>query len=161
MSYPLDVIRVEQPCPADWEAMVGDDRRRYCAGCRKHVHDLTRLTAAEAERLVCASAGSLCIRMARDEAGKLITLDYAPTTAVKAWWMRWKFLAPLTAVLATLGGWVSVRSTARPAIPTMGAVMVVGDMSPLPPRVAPPPPPRVVMGEIAPARQVERPAACD
>src|SRR5262245_48935557 len=88
----LDVLKVQNPCPADWSEMSGDDRSRFCQHCQKPVHDLSQMTLSDAERLVCQAAGSLCVRMHIDDAGKLITLDYEP--AVRSRW-TWKILAPL------------------------------------------------------------------
>ena len=58
-TMPLEVIRVDEPCKADWDAMTGDAARRFCAGCQKHVHNLSAMPREEAERLVCESAGRL------------------------------------------------------------------------------------------------------
>lgn len=73
---PLEVIQIPMPCPADWNAMVGDDRVRFCDGCKKSVHFLSSMTRDEAERLVCESAGNLCVRMAKLADGTVLTVDY-------------------------------------------------------------------------------------
>ena len=41
----LDVITVAEPCTESWEGMSGDDRVRYCQGCRKHVYNLSERIA--------------------------------------------------------------------------------------------------------------------
>jgi hypothetical protein len=75
----LDVIQVGKACDADWARMPGDRTRRFCAHCGKFVHNLSEVSADEAERLVCESAGKLCIRLTREAStGRVITLDYAP-----------------------------------------------------------------------------------
>src|SRR3954468_16640480 len=87
---PLDVMGVGTPCDREWSAMAGDELRRFCAGCGKHVHNLSALTRAEAERLVCERAGSLCVRFARTPDGALRTLDYrTPPAAPKRSWRFW------------------------------------------------------------------------
>lgn len=53
LRVPLEVLRVQTPCTEDWARMSGDARRRYCAGCGLHVHNLSAMTRGEAERLVC------------------------------------------------------------------------------------------------------------
>ena len=131
---PLDLVKIENPCPADWNAMTGDDRSRFCAHCQKHVHDLSQMSLGDAERLVCESAGSLCVRMHRDEAGKLITLDYEQ--AVRRRW-TWKILAPLTAIMALGGGWINYWIAHKPA---KSAISVIAG------KIAPPS--RVLMGDV-------------
>lgn len=48
----LSRTRVATPCRADWDAMVGDDRSRFCGSCRKNVYNLSVMTAAEAATLI-------------------------------------------------------------------------------------------------------------
>ncbi|HSN26584.1 MAG TPA: hypothetical protein VLT45_09865, partial [Kofleriaceae bacterium] len=55
----LPNIRVASPCPADWNAMVGDSRVRACATCNKNVFDLSAMTRADAEALIRATNGDL------------------------------------------------------------------------------------------------------
>src|SRR4051812_2479738 len=73
---PLEVLQIKTPCEADWDTMTGNAQSRFCAHCNKHVHDLSAMPRAQAERLVCENAGNLCVRFARDEAGQVLTLDY-------------------------------------------------------------------------------------
>src|SRR4051794_5315873 len=76
LRIPLEVLKIENPCPADWNAMAGDERKRFCQGCQKHVHNLSTMPREEAERLVCESAGNLCVRMALNAEGKFVTVGY-------------------------------------------------------------------------------------
>src|SRR5688572_33180456 len=78
----LDVIDVNRPCPASWESMEGDERSRFCTGCGRHVHNLSAMTLAEAQRLVCERAGRACVRFERDASGEVVTLDYGPRTSI-------------------------------------------------------------------------------
>jgi hypothetical protein len=39
--------KITRPCTADWEQMVGDDRKRFCEQCGKHVHNVSAMTRAE------------------------------------------------------------------------------------------------------------------
>src|SRR6516162_8887116 len=39
-------LRVASPCPADWNAMQGDDRVRFCGQCEKNVYNLSAMTHA-------------------------------------------------------------------------------------------------------------------
>ena len=76
----LDRIQVRKPCAADWEAMTGGERLRFCEHCAKDVHDISRMTRSEALRLVAASRGNLCVRFARLPDGSVRTSDPAPAT---------------------------------------------------------------------------------
>ena len=51
-SVSLAQLHVDFPCTRDWDAMPGEGPTRFCDACGKHVHDLSRMTTAEAERLV-------------------------------------------------------------------------------------------------------------
>jgi hypothetical protein len=78
MPPPEDVLQqvhVAAPCAARWEAMQGDERVRFCAGCEKHVYNLSAMNAAEAVELVGAHEGRLCVRFFRREDGTMLTQD--------------------------------------------------------------------------------------
>lgn len=70
---PLESIRVAAPCHADWDKMTGDSRARFCGSCEKHVYNLSGMTRAEAEALVRAHEGELCVRFARRADGTVVT----------------------------------------------------------------------------------------
>lgn len=72
----LDQVRVASPCSASWEAMKGDDRKRFCGTCDKNVYDLSAMTRDEATTFVKEHEGAgACIRMHRRADGTLITSD--------------------------------------------------------------------------------------
>ena len=126
----LDVIQVNRPCSKAWDEMPGDQQRRFCAHCQKHVHDLSSMSIDEAERLVCASAGNLCVRFARDpETGQVITLDYRPKPTTS----RRRALLTIASILSALGftgAWAAAKLLRKPAPrPTV----VVGDLVPFSP----------------------------
>ena len=54
---PLDVIDVQEPCGVSMKRMSTTDRSQFCNHCRRDVHNISAMTASEAERLVCESAG--------------------------------------------------------------------------------------------------------
>ena len=58
----LDNIRVASPCSAEWNGMTGDDRVRHCGACDKSVFNLSGMTREEAETLIIAKQGKLCVR---------------------------------------------------------------------------------------------------
>lgn len=77
----LDRIRIASPCDASWDAMRGNDRRRFCGDCKLHVYNLSAMTRTEAEGLLRRAAGQegrLCTRFARRADGTLVTQDCGP-----------------------------------------------------------------------------------
>jgi hypothetical protein len=72
----LDRISIASPCSADWNQMVGDERRRFCASCKLHVHDLSGMTRDEALALVQQQGqGRVCVRFFRRADGTVLTRD--------------------------------------------------------------------------------------
>ena len=72
----LDVIQINRPCDANWDAMPGDAARRYCGDCELHVHDLSAMRRRDAERLVAGAAeGRVCAVLRRDADGRVLTLE--------------------------------------------------------------------------------------
>ena len=63
-------VPIESPCSADWNAMDGSDKRRFCASCTLHVHDLPAMTRDEAETLL-DDEGDLCVRDGVDTQGEI------------------------------------------------------------------------------------------
>lgn len=48
----LERAQVASPCSMRWEDMHGDDKVRRCEACSLNVHNLSNMTAAEAEALL-------------------------------------------------------------------------------------------------------------
>jgi hypothetical protein len=59
----VEHLRIRKPCTESWEAMEGDETRRFCGICNKHVHDLGTMTRSEAAELV--AGGRVCVRVRR------------------------------------------------------------------------------------------------
>ena len=72
-NNPLDNIRIASPCPANWDEMFGDDRKRHCGECKLNVYDLSGMTRREAEDLLVNSEGRLCVRYFRRADGTILT----------------------------------------------------------------------------------------
>ena len=125
MSYrtELNVIEVQHPCRADWEAMSGGATPRFCTHCQKNVYNFSAMNSDVVQKLICESGGSLCARFARSEAGDVITLDYQPAPRRRRRWQYWTGEAFLAATAATLFGF---RKTPTPAPP----VFTMGDIAP-------------------------------
>ena len=71
----LDNVRVASPCPANWDEMYGDDRKRFCRESKLNVYDLSDMTRREAEDLIANWEGRLCVRFYRRADGTVLTKD--------------------------------------------------------------------------------------
>jgi len=72
---PLDKLKIASPCSADWDAMSGDERKRFCSDCRLHVYNLSGMTRYDAENLLRLSEGRLCVRYYKRPDGTILTQD--------------------------------------------------------------------------------------
>ena len=161
-SIRLEQVHIPEPCSADWSTMAGDERTRFCEACGKHVHDLSARSRVEAEAIVNASGGKLCVQMTLDYQGRPITRD-----GWRAWLVaRWVWPAASAAVALTLAmigcrkqrGVVAGGISAYPGsmqVRTAGtpSVQVMGDVDPTcatQPETQPSTQPSMVLGEIEP-----------
>jgi hypothetical protein len=73
----LQNVRVASPCQASWDAMtpIDEERVRFCEGCQKRVFNLSAMGQAEAEGLLRAHEGHLCVRYYRRHDGTILTND--------------------------------------------------------------------------------------
>jgi hypothetical protein len=74
-TNPLDNIRIASPCGADWDAMYGSDRKRFCSECRLNVYNISEMTQDEAENMILRSEGRLCLRVFKRKDGTVLTQD--------------------------------------------------------------------------------------
>ncbi|MDQ3131339.1 MAG: hypothetical protein M3Q99_11345 [Acidobacteriota bacterium] len=72
-TNPLDKIQIAAPCSADWNEMVGDDRKRHCSECKLNVYNLSEMTQREAENFLIKAEGRVCLRIYRRSDGTVLT----------------------------------------------------------------------------------------
>ncbi|MDQ4119941.1 MAG: hypothetical protein M3209_00555 [Acidobacteriota bacterium] len=72
---PLANVRVASPCPANWDEMIGDERKRFCGQCKLNVYNLSGMTRNDAENLLMNAEGRLCVRFYRRADGSVLTQD--------------------------------------------------------------------------------------
>lgn len=70
---PLNDLKIASPCPADWGAMAGDERKRFCGDCKLNVYNLSDMTKYDAENLLRNSEGRLCVRYFQRPDGTILT----------------------------------------------------------------------------------------
>jgi len=117
---PLDSIQLATPCSADWSAMPGDSRTRFCASCAKNVYNLSDMTRAQAQALVNEKEGRMCAVFFRRADGTVLTDDCpVPLRSVRNGALCvWR--AAVACVLATLtllwaaGGWPAKLARVQP-----------------------------------------------
>lgn len=145
----LPNIRIAAPCTADWNAMSGDDRMRACAQCNKHVYNLSNMTRDEAEALIVAKEGKLCVRYFQRIDGTIILKDCEVGVSKRR---KRRLIAAGAAALLAGGGGVAMMLRSKPEpkrYPTMGVVAmpesveVKGEVA----MPEPPPPPEVIAPE--------------
>jgi hypothetical protein len=71
----LDNIQIQKNCSADWQQMIGNDQMRFCKECNKQVYNLSAMTRRQAEALIVASKGNLCVRLNKQADGTTLTAD--------------------------------------------------------------------------------------
>ena len=145
---PLNNLKVASPCPADWNEMYGDDRKRFCGDCKLNVYNLSGMTTGEAERLVTNAEGRLCVRYYQRADGSIITADCPVGWAKIKQRTRVYATAAFSLVMALLTGVFFVSLFSRQTA-TVG-VLRIPFTTP-----TPTPPPEHTMGAIAPPRYVQ------
>jgi hypothetical protein len=71
----LSKVYIAKPCPANWDEMTGDERKRFCASCQKNVYNVKQMSAVEAAELIVETEGNACLRLYRRKDGTIITND--------------------------------------------------------------------------------------
>ena len=138
-NIPLEVIDIANPCPAEWDAMRGDDRVRFCKHCSLNVYNISGMTRADAEALVAEKEGRLCVRFYRREDGTVLTID-----CENAWQRAAKRVRRLAGAAAAFAIWAVVTPLGLSRLATADSSV---DCSK--PATVQPPAPRALMGDIA------------
>jgi hypothetical protein len=81
----VNKLEIASPCSASWDDMVGDERTRHCADCRKNVFNITEMSAAEVKQLVFEAEGRVCVRLYRRTDGTVLTSDCPVGLAERTW----------------------------------------------------------------------------
>jgi hypothetical protein len=93
-------------CPIDWDEMSGDDRKRYCKTCGKHVYDLTAMSPDEIVSVLAPvreQGGELCGRVYRRPDGGLTAPERPPVRAARK--HRQLSIRSLMALIAAFAAW--------------------------------------------------------
>ena len=104
----LPNIRVATPCTADWNQMTGDERVRHCGSCNKNVYNLSNMTRDEAEALIVAKEGRLCVRYYQRKDGTILLKDCEVGVKQKR---KRRIIAAGAAALLAGGGFAAYKLT--------------------------------------------------
>jgi hypothetical protein len=144
----LDNLRVAAPCSVAWASMPGDERVRACAECQQHVYNLTAMTRDQADALIRAKNGKLCVRYFQRADGTILLADCAVGVARRR---RRRFvIAGAVVSLAGAALYKLLPERPQPVAPAVVELLQPADVEPLPhfaappPHVEPPPPPHIV-----------------
>ena len=110
---PLKNLRIASPCSADWDAMSGDSRKRFCSECKLNVYNLSDMTWYDAENLLRLSEGRLCVRYFQRPDGTVMTQDCPVGWAKLKQRVSIFAAATFSVVLSLLGGVSFLKSFNR------------------------------------------------
>ena len=162
---PLTNLKIASPCSADWNEMVGDNRKRFCGDCKLNVYNLSGMKRTEAESLIMNAEGRLCVKFYSRADGTMITQD------CPVGWARVKqrtqiFVTAVASLLFTFFGAIGLVSIFAKST-LLGKVLPIPFVTPTPertmgimmptsptPKKSPIPKesPRETMGKIAPQK---------
>jgi hypothetical protein len=140
----LENVAIAAPCKASWDAMVGDDRVRFCGQCEKNVYNLSAMPRQEAEALLAAREGKMCVRLYKRADGTVMTSDCPVGVkrrrrrrAVAGVLAGGGMLAATAGMLATATAQMGAPQRNFPNVPEVqgSAVILQGDPAPPPPPV--------------------------
>lgn len=105
---------IRQRCLANWDQMPGDDQRRFCGHCQKHVYNLSALTPAERAKFATPGYLHECVFYSRRANGEIANLSLL--AKLRRWFpiLRLACWSALLGVLpVTLTGCMGVRCPAK------------------------------------------------
>ncbi len=124
-TNPLNNIKIASPCSADWNAMYGDERKKFCGECNLNVYNLSGMTKDEAETLLLESEGRLCVRFFRRADGTVLTQDCPVGWAKVKRNLSRAATAIFALVFGAFGGLFAFNSTRKTDNHTMGKIAPV------------------------------------
>ena len=107
---PLTNLKIASPCSANWNAMQGNERKRFCSECKLSVYNLSGMTRYDAENLLRLSEGRLCVRYYQRADGTILTADCPVGWALIK--KRWSvFVSTAAAILISIFGGLLVLAS--------------------------------------------------
>ena len=124
------VPAIQKPCPANWNAMPGDEKRRFCEHCQLHVHNLSEMTTHEQVTLMKSPGERKCVTYTAPTNAKPVDVGTWLTLQTATGWRR-ALAAMLAAAFSMFA--TSCRTTGTPPPPsepktTLGRMQVNAEM---------------------------------
>jgi hypothetical protein len=149
----LASVRVASPCPARWEDMEGNERKRYCSDCKLIVFNLSDMTSQEAESFLRSATGRVCAHYYQRPDGTILTRDCPRGLAAVR--RRFALCATSVASLILFTGLALARGMSREATGILSIDEIksrVRKTEPfvtlLGPELSPPPPAAAIRGRM-------------
>lgn len=117
-------LQIAKPCSKKWDELVGDERRRYCGACEKHVYNLEVMEPDELVALVEETEGRFCGRLYRRPKELTVLTEDCPVGVRSA--RRRRVGGAAIAVAAAAGAAVAATVDADPA-----RTVTMGEMEPV------------------------------
>src|ERR1700733_14441031 len=124
----LDRLEIAAPRKAPWEHTAGGEHVRFCGQCEKNVYNVSSLPRDEAEALLAARAGDLCVRMYKRAEGTVMTADCP--VGVKKRRRRRVLGATVGGGLMAAAGALTVAAAATMGMPRRGDLVETGSAAP-------------------------------
>lgn len=103
---------VPKPCHAEWASMSGDERKRFCAECGKHVYNLSAMTERESQKFAGETQGRECVAYVRTGEGNMHAPNFMERLILRVAGKRPSFARALSFLLpAALAACVSKHET--------------------------------------------------
>ena len=142
----LNDVQVASPCFADWDAMEGDEKVRFCGECRLHVFNLSAMDLEEAAEKVSQASDRLCVRFFRRHDGTILTRDCPVGVERKARSRRAVLRVTALGTGAGVAAAVLFRQTVAVKSKSPTPEGEVGKLAS--------PPPQIMMGAVAAPQEV-------
>ncbi len=109
------VPRIEKPCPMDWNALEGDEKRRFCEHCQLHVNNLSAMTTQEQVEFMKTPGERKCVTYTAPSNARPIDAGTWLTFQSTSGWRK-AVAAMLAAAFSMFA--TSCRTTGTPIPPT-------------------------------------------
>jgi hypothetical protein len=136
--------------------MDGDEQRRLCAQCNKHVHNLSAFPPRQLQRFIEQRDGTECIAYVLRDDGTMVTASRWPRFARFTAKVRLGVLWLLALVLPSLFAGCAQRTTNSYNSLTKGTPLPGSPMPPQSRQAYQDPDGRIVLGEIPPKQPPTR-----
>ena len=115
---------VPKPCHAEWATMSGDEKKRFCGECGKHVYNLSAMSTGEAQRFADETQGRECVAYVRTDDGEMFAPNFIERLILRI--AGWK---PVFARLLALALPAALASCVSKNLPMGGKPVIPGESS--------------------------------